>query len=155
MDIHAGTLHHAAHVLWRRGVPVLPRLIDGLILLVCHATVPHRAVVGPGTHFVHRGLGVVVHPSARIGACVWVGPHVVIGAAGQDQHAPIVGDRVNIGASALIIGGVRVGERAVVGAGAVVISDVPAGATVVGNPARVLESGPGASTPGSVAYVGP
>ena len=44
-----------------------------------------------------------------------------------------------IGSGATILGGVIVGERALVGAGAVVTSDVPPGATVVGNPARVLD----------------
>ena len=46
----------------------------------------------------------------------------------------------SIGAGAVIRCGVTIGEWAMVGCGAVVVDDVPAGATVVGNPARIIQS---------------
>lgn len=46
----------------------------------------------------------------------------------------------SIGSGAVILAGVEIGERAMIGAGAVVTRDVPEGATVVGNPARILEA---------------
>ncbi len=51
----------------------------------------------------------------------------------------IVEDRVSIGTSATIMAGIRIGKAAVIGAGSVVIHDVPDGATVVGNPARIIQ----------------
>jgi UDP-2-acetamido-3-amino-2,3-dideoxy-glucuronate N-acetyltransferase len=45
-----------------------------------------------------------------------------------------------IGTGAVILGGVTIGARALIGAGAVVTRDVPPGETVVGNPARALDS---------------
>ena len=50
--------------------------------------------------------------------------------------------RAAIGTAAVILPGLTIGEAAVVGAGAVVTTDVPPGATVVGNPARIVRSGP-------------
>jgi acetyltransferase-like isoleucine patch superfamily enzyme len=44
-----------------------------------------------------------------------------------------------IGSGATLLCGITIGERAVIGAGSVVTKDVPAGATVVGNPARVVQ----------------
>lgn len=46
----------------------------------------------------------------------------------------------SIGAGAVIRCGVTIGEWAMVGCGAVVLDDVPSGATVVGNPARIIDS---------------
>ena len=45
----------------------------------------------------------------------------------------------SIGSNATIMGGITIGTSATVGAGAVVTKDVPDSATVVGNPARILE----------------
>jgi len=50
-----------------------------------------------------------------------------------------IGDGAYIGSGAIIRQGLTIGANAVVGMGAVVTKDVPAGATVVGNPARILE----------------
>lgn len=52
----------------------------------------------------------------------------------------IVKKGASIGAGAVIRCGVTIGEWAMVGCGAVVVDSVPAGKTVVGNPARVIES---------------
>lgn len=46
----------------------------------------------------------------------------------------------SIGAGAVIRCGVTIGEWAMVGCGAVVVEDVPPGVTVVGNPARIIQS---------------
>jgi UDP-2-acetamido-3-amino-2,3-dideoxy-glucuronate N-acetyltransferase len=51
-----------------------------------------------------------------------------------------VGRGASIGTGATILGGISIGAGATVGAGAVVTKDVPPGVTVVGNPARVIES---------------
>lgn len=47
--------------------------------------------------------------------------------------------RASIGSNATILCGVTIGEGAMVGAGSVVTRDVPAGATVVGNPAHLVD----------------
>jgi acetyltransferase-like isoleucine patch superfamily enzyme len=55
----------------------------------------------------------------------------------------VVEDGATIGSGATILGGVTVGADSTVGAGAVVTRDVPPGATVVGNPAREMDSASG------------
>ena len=46
----------------------------------------------------------------------------------------------SIGGGAVILSGLTIGANAMFGAGAVVTKDVPAGATVVGNPAKLIEN---------------
>jgi len=51
----------------------------------------------------------------------------------------VIDDDVWIGIGAIVLKGVHIGRGARIGAGAVVTRDVPAGATLVGNPARIVE----------------
>ena len=78
---------------------------------------------------------------------VFIGPHCVftndpdLAVKGRSGWKPtLVKKGAKIGANASILAGVIIGEGAVVGLGAVVLKDVPAGATVVGNPARIINT---------------
>jgi UDP-N-acetylglucosamine acyltransferase len=71
---------------------------------------------------------------ALIGAGCELAPGTVVGGWA------VIGARARLGVNATVLPFRTIGEGAVVGAGSVVTSDVPAGATVVGNPARVLDA---------------
>jgi serine O-acetyltransferase len=132
------TLHHLAHRLHTKGIPVVPRLIDYLIFLLFNSVIHHTTSIGKGTRCGYRGMSVVVHPDSVVGQNVMLGAHAVIGGR-SGQPAPVIEDGVYIGANACVLGGIRVGRDAVIGAGAVVLKDVPPGARAVGNPARILD----------------
>lgn len=51
-----------------------------------------------------------------------------------------IGNNVFIGANAIILKGTELGDGCIVGAGSVVSGKFPAGATIVGNPARVVQN---------------
>ncbi|MHB8418018.1 MAG: serine O-acetyltransferase [Myxococcales bacterium] len=131
-------LYRLARALHLRGVPLVPRVLRKLTLYLHASFVPYEAVIGEGTELGYGGLGVVIHPEARIGQSVFIGPHVVIGGRSQRVGAPQIGDYVLIGAGAKVLGPIRIGRRAVIGANAVVLADVADGAVMVGAPARQL-----------------
>lgn len=56
-----------------------------------------------------------------------------------DVQPVVIEDDVRLGIGAIILKGTRIGRGARIGAGAVVVSDVPPGASVVGNPARIVQ----------------
>jgi acetyltransferase-like isoleucine patch superfamily enzyme len=55
-----------------------------------------------------------------------------------DTH---IGENCFVGGRALVLPGVTIGNGCIVGAGAVVTKDVPDGCIVVGNPAKIIETG--------------
>lgn len=78
-----------------------------------HTTVGHDAKIGSGT---------VINPASNISGGVHIGDHVLVGTGAQ------------------ILEGRTVSSGATIGAGAVVTKDVPSGTTVIGVPAKPLES---------------
>jgi len=96
--------------------------------------------VGGGLRIPHGLNGVIIHKMSNIGNNATIFHQVTIGA--NEPHyshsVPIIGDNVFIGAGAKIFGKIFVGDNSKIGANAVVFFDVPPNATVVGNPAKII-----------------
>lgn len=138
----AQALYRAKSRLQALGVPVLPRLLHRLAVVLAQVSIGDPVVMAPGVYVVHGQ--VVADGLVEIGPGVVISPFVTIGLRAGDVTGPSVERDVSIGTGAKLIGPVRVGAGARIGAGAVVVSDVPPGATVVGVPARPA----GAAAPG-------
>ena len=95
---------------------------------------------GEGHYPATIGDGVVVNWNATIGHDARIGRFTVVNPGANISGNVDVGDGVLVGAGDVILQGLRIGDGATVGAGAVVTKDVAAGQTVVGVPARVVES---------------
>lgn len=119
------------------------------VILNIKSQVSKHAVLGEGC--------IVAHPFNKISPGVYIGKHVWINTGCRMGHNVKVGDYstiysgINIGGETYIgqeclIGsgvtikpGVMIGDGVTVGAGSVVVKNVPDHATVVGNPARILQ----------------
>ena len=102
------------------------------------------------------GKGSVVMASAVINAGATIGKHCIVNTAAIIEHDCIledfvhispnttitgsvtIGEGTHIGAGAIVLPNIKIGNWATVGAAAVVLKKVPKFATVVGNPARIL-----------------
>jgi serine O-acetyltransferase len=139
MYLSALTIYRIAHRLHKWHVPLVPNMLDGLLVLLFNSTIRHTAEIGKTTAIAHRGMSVGIHAHAKIGERVFIGIHAVVGGRAQDVGPPVIEDDVFIGINAVVLCG-RVGKGAIIGAGAIVLEDVPPGAVVAGNPAKVIKT---------------
>jgi serine O-acetyltransferase len=142
MYINALSFYYAGRALQSRKVPILPRVFEALVYLLFNCSIPLSAEIGAGSRCGHRGIAVVIHPQAHIGARCLIRAQVVIGGGGSagGPQAPTIGDDVELGVGAKVIGPVHIGDRAVIGANAVVLQDIPNDVVAVGIPARVIST---------------
>ena len=126
---------------------------EPLTLLAPQATILDCNIIGTGSVFCPNTM---ITSNAKIGKffqcniyayvahdCV-IGDFVTFAPGVRCNGRVHIDDYAYIGTNAIIREGtsekpLRIGKGAVVGMGAVVTKDVPAGATVIGNPARVME----------------
>jgi serine O-acetyltransferase len=125
------------------GIPVVPRLLTYLNIILFGLEVSPRCEIGPGIFFPHTS-GTVIGAS-RIGNRVTVFQGVTLGAKALDMGfnsvlRPEVGDSVLLGAGCKVLGGIRIGDNVTVGANSVVVDSIMPNTTVVGIPAREVVS---------------
>jgi len=141
-DVQSKQVHPSTRI-WQF-VVVLPGTRIGADCNICaHCFIEDDVIIGDR---VTLKAGVHLWNGLRVGNDVFIGPNVTFT---NDKYPKSrntkftclqtwVEDGASIGGGATILPGIRIGIGATVGAGAVVTKDVPPGATVVGNPARVL-----------------
>ena len=128
------------------GVPILPKLLTYLNLVLFGLEVTPKCEIGPGIFFAHP-VGCVIG-AWKIGRNVTVFQGVGLGALQPDMgfHKELrceIGNNVVLGAGCKVLGPYRVGDNVTVGLNSVVLNSVEANTTVLGIPARVVPSSMG------------
>lgn len=137
--IHALIAYRIAHVLYKKRIFFLARLISQLSRFFTGIEIHPGATIGKGLVIDH-GMGVVIGETAEIGDNVLLYHGVTLGGTGKDKgkRHPTVGNNVIIGTGAKVLGNILIGDNVKIGANAVVLKNIQAGATAVGIPAKVI-----------------
>lgn len=125
------------------GVPVAPKLLTYLNLVLFGLEVTPKCEIGPGIFFAHP-VGCVIG-AWRVGSNVILYQGVGLGAAHTDMEfskelRPEIGNNVILGAGCKVLGSCYVGDNVTVGTNSVVLTSVGPNCTVLGIPAIVVPS---------------
>jgi len=136
---HAILAHRVAHALWRRGIPVLPRVLSHVSRFLTGIEIHPGAQIGRG-FFIDHGMGVVIGETTQIGDGVTLYQGVTLGGTGKERgkRHPTIGNNVLISVGAKVLGAIEIGDNVKIGAGSVVLRAVPPNSTVVGVPGWVV-----------------
>ncbi len=138
--LEAVAVHRLAHGLFRRNIPLIPRMMSEYVHKKTGIDIHPGAQIG-GHFFIDHGTGVVVGETAVIGDEVKIYQGVTIGAlsvrkdkAHQKRH-PTIEDRVTIYSGATILGGETViGADSVIGGNVWVTESVSPGSKIYTRP---------------------
>jgi serine O-acetyltransferase len=132
-------MHRPAHILYKLGLPFVPRFISHIARFLTGVEIHPGATIGQGV-FIDHGMGVVIGETAIVGNYALIYQGVTLGGTGKEsgKRHPTLGENVVIGTGAKVLGNIQLGNNVRVGAGSVVLRDVPSDCTVVGVPGRVV-----------------
>lgn len=136
---HAITLHRITHMVYRLGIPLIPKIMALTNRFFTGIEIHPAARIGGG-FFVDHGMGTVIGETAILGEHCTLFHQVTLGGTGKEsgKRHPTLRDRVVIGAGAKILGNITLGNSVYVGSNSVVLMDVPDNCTVVGIPGRIV-----------------
>lgn len=136
--LFAITVYRLAHVLFRLGVPMIPRMMTEYAHSLTGIDIHPGATIGEH-FFIDHGTGIVIGETTQIGCNVKVYQGVTLGALstrggqslrGEKRH-PTIEDNVTIYAGASVLGGGTViGRDCVIGSNAFITHSIAAGTTV-------------------------
>ncbi len=138
--LNALAIHRIAHLLYKKQVPLIPRMMNEFAHSKTGIDIHPGAEIGEG-FFIDHGTGVVIGETTRIGKNVKLYQGVTLGALsfekdkegkiikGGKRH-PTIEDNVVIYAEATILGAVVIGKGAVIGGNVWLKSDVDPGTKI-------------------------
>jgi len=136
---HALQAHRVAHWLWHRDRHTLALFFQSQISVGLGVDIHPAARIGRGIMIDHA-TGIVIGETSVVEDDVSILHAVTLGGSGKesgDRH-PKVRHGVLLGAGSEVIGNIEIGTGAKVGAGSVVLEDVPPHVTVAGVPAQIV-----------------
>lgn len=137
--LHAIWSHRFAHILWKKRMFFLARLISQISRFFTGIEIHPGAKIGRKC-FIDHGMGVVIGETCEIGDNVTLFQGVTLGGTGKEKgkRHPTIEDNALIATGAKVLGSITIGKNSKIGGGSVVLQDVPPNSTVVGIPGRVV-----------------
>ncbi len=134
-------IHRIGHFLFRKGLPLIPRMLNELVHSDTGIDIHPGAEIGD-YFFIDHGTGVVIGETTVIGSHVKIYQGVTLGALSfpkdacgvllrNEKRHPTIGDRVTIYANATILGNINVEHDSTIGSNTWIKENIPACSRVI------------------------
>lgn len=132
-------MYRISNFLWRKKVPIIPRILRVIGIILYSADVSPAAIIGQGFCVSHT-VGIVIGAGVKIGNNFRIFQNTTIGGRAKEidgKTMPTIGNNVAVYTGACVLGPVNIGDNVQIGANAVVTKDFPANCIVTGVPAKI------------------
>lgn len=136
--MNAISLYRIERWLFKKHVPFLPKIVQGLIFLLFNTKISPDSEIGKGTYFVCKGISTVLIPGTIIGDNCVLGLRFSTVRQFPYKDVPRLGNNVWIGPNVIIAGPVIVEDDVIVVGNSYLTKSVPKGAIVSGSPAKII-----------------
>jgi serine O-acetyltransferase len=130
--------YRISHFLYEIKIPVIPKIIQGIIFVLFNSKVPPDVQIGKGSYFVCKGIGVSLIYGTTIGYNCAIGLRFSTVRNFPYKNVPKIGNNVWTGPNVVIAGPVVVDDNVIIAANSFVNKSIPSGAIVAGNPAKII-----------------
>ena len=131
-------VYRIANWCYRHRIPLIP-ILCRLYMFMCHGSrVPAKTIIGRGTRFTARGMGVIMNGDEVIGENCQIGHHVKMLRKNPYKNCAHIGNNVYISSGAVLMGNIKIGNNVIIGANSVVTKSVPDNCIVGGIPAKII-----------------
>lgn len=141
--VEALTVHRLAHFLYKKGIPLIPRMMSEIVHSRTGIDIHPAAKISPYCSIDH-GTGLIIGETTVIGEHVNLYHNVTLGAKsvtpefkGKKRH-PTIGDNVIIYPGATILGDIEVGANSVIGGNVFLLESCPAGSKIYAKPPEMI-----------------
>ena len=146
--VKAVFFHFISNKIWNLKFYLIAKMISQLSRFLTGVEIHPAAKIGKNL-FIDHGNGVVIGETSEIGNNVTIYHGVTLGGISPSEKSynqintkrhPTIMDNVIIGSSAQILGPIKIGKSSRIGANTVILKSVPEFATMVGNPAKNINT---------------
>lgn len=138
---HSLIYYRIGHFFYKHRLYFIARLVSQIARFLTGIEIHPGAKIGRRL-FIDHGMGIVIGETTTIGDDCTIYHGVTLGGTGKDKNKrhPDIGNNVMVGCGAKILGPIRIGDNVKIGANAVVTKNIEDNQTVVGIPAKSIQT---------------
>lgn len=132
------SLYRLARWAFLNHIPLIPKMIQGIIFIFYNCHISYKCDIGKGTFFLHKGMASLILDGVVIGQNCRMGMNIMITGRSPYKEVPRIGNNVWISPGVIISGPVIIGDNVIIAPNSYVNKSIRSGYVVGGNPAKII-----------------